>query len=241
MPAGFRRSEKRATGVDIMAYGGRLPLVNRLAASDPFFDYVVLLMGFDGVNGSNTFVDESKYARAVTVNTGAPVISNASSKFGGTSVYFNGSSRLYVASTSNGFGTGDFCIEYFADYRGGNGYKAFWNGGGVFFGLEYATTRQFIWNGSSTQLLSPASISSSLWQHHAVTRQSGTLRIFLDGGLMATGTWTSNLGTTFDGVIGGSGSGGQDAVTYMDELRITSGVARYTVPFTPPTSRFPRS
>jgi hypothetical protein len=239
MAAGFWRTTRKE-----LVYGEqrlRLLTLSRVTSSDPLFSNVVLLMGFNGPNNSNNFVDESSYQQTITIDTGTPIISNASSKFGGTSGYFDGSSRLVAGSSANGFGDGDFCIEYFADYRGSNGYKAFWNGAGVFFGLENATTRQFVWNGSSTQLLSTTSISGSVWQHHALDRRSGTLRIFLDGILVATGPWTANLGSVFSGSIGGSAAGGQNAHVYMDELRITSGSSRYAEPFTPPTGPFPRS
>jgi hypothetical protein len=79
------------------------------------------------------------------------------------------------------------------------------------------------------------------WYHFAATRQGSTIRTFLNGTLVTS----SSITTTMT-------DGGQDLYVgclknlttnvldgYINDLRITKGVARYTTTFTPPTKAFP--
>ena len=83
------------------------------------------------------------------------------------------------------------------------------------------------------------------WYHIALTRQGQTLRGFVDGLQFATQTIDEsnifNLSLGFAMGIGGNSWDEQLSYTsdYIDELRITKGVARYTSNFTPPTEPFP--
>ena len=72
----------------------------------------------------------------------------------------------------------------------------------------------------------------------AVTRDSSNVvRLFLDGGLEDSGTWTINMGTTSLRIASKLDST-KPYQGYLDEVRITKGVARYTSNFTPQTSEF---
>ncbi len=87
-------------------------------------------------------------------------------------------------------------------------------------------------------LTSSSALTTGTWIHVAVTRASGTLRIFQNGtqtGSVANSTNFANSGSVY---IGQSNSG-QAMNGYIDDLRITKGIARYTTTFTPPTSAFP--
>jgi hypothetical protein len=86
------------------------------------------------------------------------------------------------------------------------------------------------------------------WHHIAVSRSGSSIRAFANGtqaGSTATNTdaFTHNkagnrplrIGELNDGtyLFGVNG--------YIDDIRITKGVARYTASFTPPTEPFPNS
>jgi len=92
-------------------------------------------------------------------------------------------------------------------------------------------------------------LSTGTWYHFAIVVNNGSMRVYIDG--TAIGTATTGIGS---GAKGGAGPnklivGATDQYTfdsvdsflngYMDEVRITSGVARYTSNFTPPTAAFP--
>mgnify|MGYP007077401822 FL=1 len=57
--------------------------------TDELFENVSLLLYGNGPNSSTIFTDSSLYDHTITV-TGSANISTAQSKFGGSSMYFNG-------------------------------------------------------------------------------------------------------------------------------------------------------
>jgi len=78
----------------------------------------------------------------------------------------------------------------------------------------------------------------------AATRASGVVKTWINGVNDITWTVTRNLnpsspvpkiGTRY------SGGGGGVSSLYVDDVRITKGVARYTANFTPATEAFPDS
>lgn len=200
-----------------------------------------------------------------TVNTSRS--SNVVSKFVQGSFFFDGSSgNMTIPYTpAFSFGTGDFTVEgwfyflntstamvpiiYFGD--GANG-GSIWSG----WGLRYQGSEgsnQIMWNrydGTDYQYTtSGATISQNTWTHIAVSRSSGTLRIFVNGVAYYNNTVNQNfdaynttyplrLGLAYFGPAAGYG-GPRYWNGYMSDIRITKGIGRYTTTFTPPTRSFP--
>lgn len=110
-------------------------------------------------------------------------------------------------------------------------------------GSTTGTALRFLSYGNSTTktLTYTTTISQSTWHHVAVTQSGGSLRLFLNGTLGATGTgWGTGFSVQSDYVLRvGYADTAQGFNGYIDELRITNGVARYTAGFTAPTSPFP--
>ena len=81
-------------------------------------------------------------------------------------------------------------------------------------------------------------ISTNVWTHIAFSRSGSTIRAFVNGTLLGTThTYSGNVGNgPFK--LGVDASAGTPYVGYIDEVRITSGLARYTATFTAPTSAF---
>jgi hypothetical protein len=81
-----------------------------------------------------------------------------------------------------------------------------------------------------------------VWQHVAFTRNGGTLRLFLNGQIVQqVNGYSGTLNTITNFLHVGSGVNGDSKMNgYMDEVRITRGVARYTASFTPPQQPLPR-
>jgi hypothetical protein len=207
---------------------------------DPLFANVSLLLRMDGANGATTFNDESGNSHAVS-KSGTVSISTSQAKFDQSALFGDG--RLSVASNAAfGFGTGDFTVEFWLYYTGGNGYVFFWlnnSGSGAYigYGLNNNTLRPWLWNDGNV-LTTTTNITSNTWQHHAVVRQSGVIAIYLNGALLNSGNFSTDIGAARPFIIGDNGVGDQATSGYIDEFRVTKGVARYTSTFTPPDSPF---
>jgi len=183
-------------------------------------------------------------------------VSTSIVKYGTGSMAFDGSGDYLTsnAATTNlyVFGTGDFTIEFWiysnsfassatvfdARPNGDDGLttpypQAYWDTSGRF---GYYTT-------TATRILS-SPLNTNTWYHIAIARANGATRMFVNG-VQAGSTYTDSNNYTC-GVnrpaIGGSGfSPGSFSVNgYIDDLRITKGVARYTANFTPPQVALPR-
>lgn len=238
-PGRFRKDNLRATcGVDLL--DGSLPAEGG-GGSGP-----TLLMHFDGTNGSTTFTDSSPNARTVTA-TGNAAISTAQSKFGGASAYFDGNnSYLSVDSSGMDIGTGDFTVELWAywltvpshadsllnvnDYGGLSVYR---DGG------TYVVNKLVVSDRITNQFQADFLPNAEQWYHIAISRASGTMRVFIDGVLL--GSAVSNSTNYANGTlqIGGSVDGSDWSLHgYIDEFRVVKGTAIYTDDFTPPAAPF---
>lgn len=221
-------------------------------AGDQYFADVSLLMHMNGTNASTTFTDSSSNAFTATAYGNAQ-ISTTESKFGGASGKFdaNGDYVQITSATALELGGGDFTIELFYYHDGGNQQYAGLVGKGPAGSTPSdAWTLEFGGSGlifvpwaESTQTVTCVEPSQDVWHHVAVTRSGSTLRLFVDGVQESSNTVSFTIATNNSGplVIGG----GAFAPTtrsfsgYIDELRITKGVARYTANFTAPTAPFP--
>jgi hypothetical protein len=228
-----------------------------VTATDPHLSNVTLLIKFEGTDGGTTFTDSSPNNCTITGNNATT--STAVSKFGASSGYFGGSTSayVYVSSADSGvsdFGTGDFTVEMFVYRTTSLGDKYFTNRQNVLSGpfLIMSTPTSpgntLKINIGSTSYTTTNTIPTNQWSHIAVTRESGTVRAFIDGVLGVTGTnntvsITDGTNNTRPPIIGGmgyawGGATGNNHDGYIDELRVTKGVARYTANFTPPTASY---
>ena len=190
------------------------------------------------VNGAN--VGTVLTPKTITAN-GQSAVSSAQSKYGSQSIVLDGEGD-YLSIASNpdfGFGTGDFTIEgwfyktavstqYLFDTRSTlneNSIAVQSNGAG--------TLRLFV-NGAFV-LTSSNAHTNNAWNHLAISRASGVTRFFING-VVSTNTYTdtTDYGTAKPFVIGAQYNGTTAYNGYIDEFRVTKGLARYTANFTPP-------
>ena len=189
-------------------------------------------------------VDASAKNDLVTV--GNAQISTAQSKFGGSSMAFDGSGDYltYPAGLNTTFGTGDFTVEAWIYFTNANNTPFYFfdnrNASQTATWAFYRTSVNTIeWFNGSTSINSTATIAPNQWHHVAYTRLITTGRIFLNGTQIATGTDSTNYSVVSTiGYIGARYSASEFLNGYIDDLRITKGVARYTANFTPPTAPF---
>ena len=228
-------------------------------AGDTNYNSVSLLLHGEGSNGGSTFTDNSPTPKAPSL-IGAPTTSTAQKKWGSASMLFGGSADAlsYAHATSLNLASGDFTIEAWVyvtslsttrtllqkDQSYGTTFTSysiqFGSTGGVTCAVGTGASAGYSQGVSTATGL----ITTNTWQHIAFTRSGTTLRIFIDGALAQTATQT---GTPTDGgkamLVGRYPAGGGTAdmwfAGYIDDLRITKGVARYTAAFTPDSRAFP--
>jgi hypothetical protein len=215
-------------------------------SDDPNYSSVSLLLNGNGTNGSTTFTDSSSYGHTVTPGGNAQ-ISTAQSKFGGASMYFDGSGD-YIncpASTAFSFGTGDFTIEFFARWNSFSNVNVIIDtrsGGSSANGLAIYTDVNgtiVVYSGFTT-FITGSALQVNQWYFVALSRASGTTRLFIDGvqsGALASDTRNYTDQNFF------AGRTNESAINYfsgyIDDLRVTKGIARYTSNFTPPAAQLP--
>ena len=222
---------------------------------DPVFNNVSLLLHGNGANGSTTITDNSPSPKTVTAVDNAQ-ISTAQSKFGGSSIAFDGSGDYLTVPDSDDFYLpGDFTIECFI-------YPLSWAGTGGFVYFmgqwqvsDFASIVPYFSSGvpsiaatsnqSSFNIVNASSgsaISLSTWTHIAWVRRGDRWSVYVNGTERVLNASASgipyNAAASF--TIGRHPFGNQYAFNgYINDLRITKGVARYTSNFTPPTAPFP--
>lgn len=210
---------------------------------DPNFSDVSLLLHMDGSNGASTFTDSSSNSLSITRNGNAQV-STVQSKFGGASLLVDGSAdsiSLPSSSTPLNVGSGNFTIELWvraATIKSAGIFKRYDSSTST--GLYMTSGGEIAWwaDGTTGQiLLSTTALSTNTWHFVAVTRSGTSLKLWIDGVEKSSTTNSSSYDfSTFH--IGRSFYDG-DFDGYIDDFRLTKGVARYTANFTPPTAAFP--
>ncbi len=206
---------------------------------DEYYDNVVLLLHGDGTNGSTVFTDSSKYNQVVSYRGNAN-ISTANLKFGSGAISYDGNGDdLYIPSTANfAMGTGDFTCElYFKVNLQHNFYLLNFNvAAGKRMALEYSLTdRSFnIFSGNNTSTIIKSSIVDLVvgkYYYIVMQRYNNLYYIWLDGKSIMHGATLSVVMNWTNSQLN-IGSAKPDAASnyingYMDEVRITKGVARY--------------
>jgi len=210
--------------------------------------YTKLLSHFDGVNAATAYTDS--IAGAYTF-AGTAQLSTAQKVFGTASLLLDGNSDSVTLpdSASWAFGTGDFTIDFWFNTpditrdhipiqqrSDSDNYWMFdfYQSGGV---NRVSVTFRYgaVTKGGYTVTL--PTISNNVWYHFVFERVGTTAKAFLNGTSSAivenTAFGTNDVGdisATLD--IGRYGAGGaNDWYGYIDEFRISKGIARWTSNF----------
>jgi len=223
------------------------------------------LLHCDGTNGSTVLVNKGYEEWSNTVPPfnalGTASLSNSQYKFGTASLSFGSSAGYALGSASQAYVPGnlntDFTFEcwlYLTSY-GTGGYLSIGgciidtrsSGSGTDGYLLLTTTsgNVVLYTGGTQLAQTSGTLPLNTWVFFAFTQNNGVCYFYLDGvqdSVTYTNTynWSGSnycyLGIPLDrtgtGLLCLSGS-------YMDEVRFSRGIARYTDTFTPPSSAFP--
>lgn len=269
-PGSFSLTGGNSNGVytrSLAANAGSISLTGQSAAlnvsvSDPDFADVQLLLHGEGTNGATSTTDSSNNGLTLTF-TGNAQISTAQKKFGYASIDFtNGSGTVrYPASSgdeldvaSNTPYTLEFWIYITSAYTStqtSSSAYAIWESVGsssyrhsVNLSGDGSGNAVFRWsrNFSSTGAFNhQTTLSTGQWYHFALVRQTdNNIYMYVDGTKSTSyGTSNSLLDNASFWSIGPRQTTNNQF--YMDEVRFTVGVARYTSSFTVPSDPYPDS
>lgn len=221
-------------------------------ANDPYWNNTVLAMHMDGADNGTVFTDEK--GKTIT-RVGNVATKIGTKQFGTASAYFDGSADSLTApySADWNFGSGNFTIEAWvyqtarpasnAQIVGTLGDAGSVAGFRVLSGTTGGTYFSY-YSGSSTYTSVSLILPLNTWSHLAWSCSSGSLRVFLNGVQQgSTHTMVGAITNITSSVlrIGGTDATNWSLAGYIDDLRITKGVARYTSDFTVPSAAFPNA
>lgn len=196
---------------------------------------------FKGTNAA--ILDYSKLNTLQTV--GDAKISTAQSKWGGSSMAFDGTGDYLTTPNAVQFNAsaGNWTIEAWVNFSSNTVSQPLIVGNprNFYFVYVYETsqTKLILGDGSINPILvviSPP--SAGTWWHMCCVKNGSTYTVYQNGVAQAS-TTTSLSNTTLNGFYIGHDPGGATYFNgYIDDLRITKGYARYTANFTPPSAPF---
>jgi hypothetical protein len=192
-------------------------------------------------------------AKNLFETVGTAQISTGASKYGGSSMYFNGSTSYLTKPYSPlfAFGNGNFTVECWVNttQNAGGNYPSVvgrWSGGNSWdlrhSAGDNSNKPTFAYNDGTSNFnvaSTGSTIYDGLWHHLAAVRNGNTITLYVDGISVGTSSFSGTIAaaTSTPLTVGSTSGGGVYYTGYIDDLRITVGVARYTTNFTPPTSQ----
>jgi hypothetical protein len=251
-------------GLNLNGYISNLRVITGTAVyTGPFVPPAAPVTAVSGtqllVNGTNAGIFDN-----TTVNDletiGSAQVSTSVVKYGTGSIYLNGlNSYLFGPNTPDlNFGSGNFTIEgwFYSISVATNGLISKWNDGGNQRGWKLDTqsagTMTFYYSTTGSDFpvvtFSGASLDANTWTHLALVRNGSTLTLYKNGTSIGSSAFTATIfANNSQSCIGGwfVSTGTPQTVSvspyngYMDDVRVTKGVARYTANFTPPGGPFP--
>lgn len=228
-----------------------------LGQDDIHINFVVLLMGYEGANGSTGspgMLDESPYLHGVAGVDATAAISTAQAKYGSGSLFLDGTADItYPWKSEYNIESNYFTIEMFIRPTSVTGIQFLISRWLTFLNLSwvfYLSGTTLTFNVSTTgadniEVMSGGPVVINTWQHVAVDFDGTKYRLFLNGVMVGSSTTLRsihNAGLAIELQIGGVAPSSFFYHGYIDELRFTVGISRYgsDTSFTVPTVAFPR-
>jgi len=188
-------------------------------------------------------------AKNVAETNGGVQISNAQAKFGSTSIAFDGGGSpqdaLIMPMTPNFQLLGsDWTIEFWirANSWSVSDIMGTWKSGGYSWIIQINGSNVTMYNTLSTTYTFTFTFNTGQWYHVALSNYGLSLRCFVDGNQVGSAqtitVFTTSTRPLYIGYNEDNGGAGNGFNGYMQDVRITKGIARYTQNFTPPTAAF---
>lgn len=232
---------KASDGISVASAISTFTITFRIANSN----FTSMLLKASGNNGTNTTInDASSNTHTITVNGNASTQAFTPYHPGGYSAYFDGSGDYLVPAITTAVGTNDFTLEgwfYFNSLSSDVTLFDFRSSGnwGIFsiFGSGSDALKVVYYNGSSNQGITTNTVTVGEWNHIAIVRASGSVKIYINGILGSTTSDNTSWTIAASPRICGNKGNTNYVNGYASDVRFVSGTAVYTANFTPPTKR----
>ena len=179
-------------------------------------------------------------------------ISTAQAKFGNSSLFFDGTTdtATVIGSENVNFGTANFTVEGWIRPASFSGYKpniiSKWTNGSrgwavrlVASGSGFKMRFTFSTDGSNDSSLDATTVLAfDTWHHFAFVQNSNTVTCYANGTANGTISCSTIFASTNPIILGDWDTNQADYNGYIDDIRVTTGFARYTSNFTAPTAAF---
>jgi hypothetical protein len=216
-----------------------------------------LLLHCNGADASTSFLDSSGQDHIMTAN-GTAQIDTAQKKFGSASGLFDGNSDYLTVDDSDDwyFGSNNFTIDCWVRFNAlpGEGLVAMLfcqkvdDSNLVFFGLYNNGAAKFWYFGARStadgeyiSVIKTATVVVDTWYHIALVRSGNDFKIFQDGVQVGTTVTDADPVLNYASAlaIGAQPAGDTHFLNgWIDEYRISNGVARWTTNFTPEMAEY---
>lgn len=221
-----------------------------LTEIDPYASNVIALFRGEGAAGTTPVDEKGTLTWSLKdLNKPGPVVSQQNAQSGSGSIYIDGVSKNpLITSTNVAFGSSNFTIEFWAWsdpdttrhsrnnlFRSGPDIVSSWSLNGAHIGYYDSGISLIMANwcvanpgqncGSYADVINTgtSSIPQKVWTHYALTRQGNVFRSYLNGVKRneVTAAYSMDAGSDLK-LRFAEGYGG-----YIDDFRVTKGVARY--------------
>jgi hypothetical protein len=147
--------------------------------------------------------------------------------------------------------SGNFTLEFWVRFNNISGYqtiihKGYTGANAYAIQTGNGNGRLIFYIGGAAILTETGTGSAGTWIHYAIVRDGNNYTMYRDGVSSVTATNSTNLSNNSTMVIGDRGVGSEYGTPayplngYIENLRFTKGIARYTANFTPPTIYYTR-
>lgn len=185
------------------------------------------------LNGTSSAIVDAT-SRNVLETVGDAKITNALSKFGGSSIYLDGNGDyLSIPDSLNiRLGSSNFTMEGWFWFDGNqDSFSLFQKA--TSYQLKSDANRWVFQTPAANIFVASFSLAHSQWLHIALVRNGSTTTLYINGSAYTNGSSADAPDSTSPLQIG---SGEGTFKGYMQDVRITRGIARYTTNFTPPAT-----
>jgi hypothetical protein len=232
--------------------------INLGTSVNPYYNdtYTKLLLHCDGTNNSTTFTDSSPAANVITNVSTSITVKTAIKKFGTGSARIssgpgagNSVALTAPAGANFDFGSSDFTIDFWIYCLGGEDLAVYGQCNNN--GLEKSQSLSVLADGTvefaitpdgSTVIglnTAPSALLMNSWHHIAIVRYGTSLKLHVNGASVASTTYNDPVYSSSHAFTIGRGGDTLNGFNgYIDEFRVTNGLARWTSNFTPPIQAY---